>query len=157
MNESYRLFIESVDDKNKDFVDQLNAYIIEHGFKCDIKTAKNGYVVSYVSKKTKKTLANFVFRKSGIKIRIYANNVQKYENFLNTIPENMKKDIKKSLDCKRLLDPTDCNPRCSMGYIYLMDGVEYKKCRYGAFMPTLTEENNPFIIQFIKNEIACVG
>ncbi len=28
---------------------------------------------------------------------------------------------------------------------FVLDGEEYKKCRYMAFQPTLSEENNPYI------------
>ncbi len=157
MDENYRLFLESVDENNREFVNQLNEIFLENGYNCVIKTAKNGYVASYMTKKPKRTIANFVFRKSGMKMRIYATHVSEYQSFLDSLPENMKKDITKSLNCKRLIDPTDCSSRCSMGYIFDMDGEQYKKCRYMAFMPTLSEENNPFIMQFIKNEISCIN
>ncbi len=157
MDENYCLFLESVDEHNREFVNQLNEIFLENGYSCDIKTAKNGYMVSYISKKPKRTIANFVFRKTSMKIRIYATHVSEYQSFLDTIPANMKKDIIKSSNCKRLIDPTDCNSRCSMGYIFDMDGEQYKKCRYMAFMPTLNEENNPFIMQFVKNELSCMN
>lgn len=157
MDENFNLFLESVDEQYRDFVNQLNELLTKHDYKCNIKSAKNGYIVSYVFKKSKKTIANFVFRKTGMKVRIYASHINEYQSFLDSIPANMKKDIIKSSNCKRLIDPTDCNSRCSMGYIFDMDGEQYKKCRYMAFMPSLSEENNPFILQFIDNEISCTN
>ena len=61
-----------------------------------------------------------------------------------------KKDIAKASVCKRLVNPEDCNPKCVMGYTLVMDGETYQKCRYMAFQPALSEENNPYILQFLR-------
>ena len=53
------------------FVEELNDFLIESNCKCDIKSAKSGYLVSYILKDNKRTLASFVIRKSGVKIRIF--------------------------------------------------------------------------------------
>lgn len=153
MEEKFNLFMETVDGCFRDFVSQINDYLMEQGCSCEIKTAKSGYVVSYTLGKTKRTLATFVSRKTGMKLRIYPEHIHEYQNFLNGLPEKMKKDIKKASVCKRLVNPDDCNPRCVMGYTFEMDGEQYQKCRYMAFMPALRAENNPYIKQFLKNEI----
>lgn len=157
MNESFALFLETVDPYFQDFVNKINQYLIENGCKCDIKTAKSGFVVSYVLDSTKRTLATFVCRKSGMKLRIYPEHIAEYQSFLNSLPTKMKKDIQKSSVCKRLINPDDCNSKCSMGYTFEMDGEQYKKCRYMAFMPTLSEENNPFIKEFLHKELSSYG
>lgn len=157
MNESFSLFLETVDARFQGFVNEINQYLIENGCKCDIKTAKSGFVVSYVLDSTKRTLATFVSRKSGMKLRIYPEHIADYQSFLNSLPTKMKKDIQKSSVCKRLINPDDCNSKCSMGYTFEMNGEEYKKCRYMAFMPTLSEENNPFIKEFLHKELSSCG
>lgn len=59
-------------------------------------------------------------------------------------------------DSKRLIHPDDCNPKCIMGYTFVLDGEQYQKCRYMAFQLTLNEENNPYIKQFLEKELrAC--
>jgi hypothetical protein len=153
MDEKYNLFMETVDGRFRNFVNQINEYLTEKGCKCDIKTAKSGYVVSYVLS-SKRTLATFISRKTGMKLRIYPEYIREYQEFLNTLPEKMKKDIKKASMCKRLVNPDDCNPKCVMGYTFEMDGEQYKKCRYMAFQPTLSEENNPYIKGFLENELS---
>lgn len=35
-----------------------------------------------------------------------------------------------------------------------MDNENYKKCRHMAFMPTLSDENNPYIMEFLKQELS---
>lgn len=154
MDEKFIMFMETVDERFRSFVKQINEYLIENGCKCDIKLQKSGYVVSYVLNSSKRTLATFVFRKTGIKLRIYPEHIQEYQSFLDTIPEKMKKEIKKASVCKRLINPDGCNPKCVMGYTFEMDGEKYQKCRYMAFQPTLSGENNPYIMQFLENELS---
>lgn len=154
MENKFNLFLESVNIDNQNFVKELNDYLLSQKCQCEIKSAKSGYVVSYLLPDTKKTLANFVFRKSGIKLRIYADHVSSYQTFLNQLPEKMKKEIRKASVCKRLINPDDCNPKCAMGYTFSLDEETYQKCRFMAFMPTLNNENNPYIFQFIKNELS---
>ena len=157
MEDKFKLFLNCIDEDNQDFVQELNDYLIKNNCKCDIKPAKSGYLVSYILKDSKRTLATFVIRKSGVKIRIYPENINKYEDFLNTLPNKMKKDIKKASICKRLVNPDDCNPKCVKGYNFMLEDEMYQKCRYMAFMPTLNNENNLYIKQFLEQELACRG
>lgn len=153
MEEKFPLFLETVDKRFQDFVKEINDYLAEQGCTCEIKTAKSGYVVSYILSAAKRTLATFVSRKTGMKLRIYPEHIHDYESFLDTLPEKMKKDIRKASACKRLLNPDDCNPKCVMGYSFEMEGQQYQKCRYMAFMPSLSEKNNPYIKQFLEKEL----
>ena len=155
MEQAFQDFLMSVPAEEQAFVVDLDALLKEHQYEYSIQTAKNGYMVSYFKKVAKKkmTLINFVFRKTGVKIRIYAGNVAKYQSFLDTLPEKMKAEIVKAGDCKRLFDPTACNSRCQMGFAFVMDGAEYKKCRNMAFMPTLCEENDKYIKDFLCYEL----
>ena len=88
-----------------------------------------------------------------MKLRIYPEHIGEYQSFLDTLPEKVKKEIKKASACKRLINPDDCNPKCVMGYTFVLDGEQYQKCRYMAFQPTLSEENNPYIRQFLEKEL----
>ncbi|WP_455581843.1 hypothetical protein [Dysosmobacter sp.] len=152
MEETFNLFLETVDDRFQPLVQEIHHFLIGNHFKCEIKPAKSGYLVSYVSCK-KRTLATFVTRKSGMKLRIYPEHITMYQGFLDTLPDKMKQEVKKASICKRLVNPEDCNPRCVMGYTFELDGERFQKCRYMAFQPTLSEENNPYILQFLKNEL----
>jgi hypothetical protein len=155
MEQKFQDFLMSVPTEEQGTVLELDALFKEYGCECDIKEAKNGYMVSYYKKieKKKVTIINFVFRKTGVKIRIYAKNVGKYQGLLDRLPQKMKTEIMKAGDCKRLFDPTLCNQKCQMGFSFLMEGEEYKKCRNMAFMPTLCKENDEYIIEFVKSEL----
>lgn len=152
-NKNYNEFLE-ITGESSNFVEEINAFLLGSNCKREIKTAKSGFIVSYLLQETKKTLATFICRKSGVKLRIYPSNLSKYESFLDTLSVKLKKDIINSSVCKRLIDPNDCNPRCSMGYDFVMDNEHYQKCKYMAFMPTLTEENNPYIKEFLQKELS---
>lgn len=155
MDEKFDLFMETVDERFRAFVRKIHDYLLEQKCTCEIKSAKSGYTVSYILSGKKRTLATFVSRKTGMKLRIYPEHIREYQDFLNTLPEKMKKEIKKASVCKRLINPDACNPKCVMGYTFEMDGEQYQKCRYMAFMPTLSEENNPIILQFLQHEAGC--
>lgn len=152
-DKNYNEFLE-ITGESSNFVEEINAFLLDSNCKREIKIAKSGFIVSYLLQETKKTLATFICRKSGVKLRIYPSNLSKYESFLDTLSVKMKKDIINASVCKRLIDPNDCNSKCTMGYDFIMDNEHYQKCKYMAFMPTLTEENNPYIKEFLQKELS---
>lgn len=144
-------FIAAVDGNCTAFVQALHGDFMEYGCKLEVKSTKSGFLVSYLL--DKKSVANFVFRKKGLLIRIYANQVGGYMAFLETLPDAMVKAIQDAPVCKRLLDPEACNPKCAMGYDFLLRGERHQKCRSSAFMFLVCGENAPFIRTFIQNEL----
>ena len=143
-------FIETVPAESRDFVKELHDKLLEMGCKIEIKTAKSGYMVSYTFHK--KTVANYVFRKKGMLVRIYGVHVNDYEEVLETLPEEMIHAIEKAPVCKRMVDPDACNPKCSMGYEFWLKGEHYQKCRSSAFMFFVCPQNNPSIRALLLNE-----
>lgn len=87
MDGKFNMFTETVDERFRSFVNQINAYLTENGCKCDIKLQKSGYAVSYVLNSSKRTLATFVCRKTGMKLRIYPEHIQEYRAFLIHSPK----------------------------------------------------------------------
>lgn len=144
-------FIASVPVENQEFVKELHDKLIDLGCKIEIKTAKSGYMVSYIY--NKKTVANYVFRKKGMLVRIYGVHVNEYEKILETLPDEMISALQKAPICKRLADPNDCNPRCSMGYDFWLKGEHYQKCRNSAFLFLVCPQNNPSIQSLLLNEV----
>ena len=152
MDNSYNEFLE-ITGLDRDFIEDINNFLLENNCKRRIKAAKSSPTVSYLLQDSKKTLATFVCRKTGIKIRIFPQHLNEYMGFLDTLPAKMKKEIAKASVCKRLVNPNDCNPKCVMGYDFIMDKERYQKCRYMAFMPSITEESTPYIKRFLQNEL----
>jgi hypothetical protein len=108
--------------------------------------------VSY-SDRNKRVILNFVFRKSGLIVRIYGDAVNAYLDFMETLPDGMIRAIEKAPVCKRLIDFTKYNSRCRMGYDFVLKGKHHQKCRYNCFMFLVSHENNPFIRDFLENEL----
>jgi len=155
MDKKELTFSNFLSDIHPDFTPYVTAIhdkLISSGCALSLKEAKSGYVASFTHK-SKKVVANFVTRKSGPQIRIYGDNYGGYTDVIHALPDNMTKAIKKSSDCKRLIDPEKCNSRCPLGYILDIGGETLKKCRYGAFMFAINEENLPHILAMLEKEI----
>jgi len=149
---SFELFISTVASEHRSFVQELNRKLIELGCEAVIKEAKSGYTVSYQYKK--KTIMNWVFRKSGILARIYGDHAYRYEDTIAALPPEMQKRMTPSRDCKRYIDPAACSDMCVKGFVYTLNGITYKKCRNdGMFFP-LTSESAEYISRLVCDEIA---
>lgn len=128
----------------------INDLYLSNGCKREIKQSASGFTVSYISGVTKKTLANFICRKTGLKIRITPPKPFDCGELLCDLPENMKKDMVRGNTCKRLLGENVCNSRCLMGYTFTLDNEMYNKCRSMAFLFSVTDENLSHILAFIQ-------
>lgn len=148
---TFEHFLNEVYIPNREFVTQIHERLLQMGCKLGITQAKSGYVASYTL--NKKTIMNYVFRKSGMIARIYGDNIDQYLDLLSTLPDSMIKAIDKAPICKRLVDPTKCNSRCAMGYTFTLCGNDYQKCRYNAFMFLINEQSMPFIRSLIEREV----
>ena len=102
MDETFMLFLNDIPAESQGFVLELDKYLTSKGSKRTIKAAKSGFVTSYTSPVTGKALLNYVFRKTGVKMRIYAQSIGEHTDILSDLPENMKADIIKSGECKKL-------------------------------------------------------
>jgi hypothetical protein len=149
----FSAFVEAAGPQHIEFVNWLHNHMIENNCTFEIKEAKSGYVVSYIHKSTKRTVANYVFRRKGPMIRIYADNIVGYMEILDKWPGEMKAAIEKAGVCKRLLDPNACNPRCQMGFDFIMDGKRQQKCRNNSFMFFLDEETKPYLKDMMEREM----
>lgn len=144
-------FIVSVPIDSQKFIEELHYKMIEYGCTVQIKLARSGYMVAYLY--NKKTIANYVFRKKGMFVRIYGVHVKEYEKILDTLPDEMINSIQSAPICKRLIDPSTCNPKCPMGYDFFLKNEHYQKCRNSAFMFLVCPQNNSFIQSLLLNEV----
>lgn len=130
----------------------INDQYLSSGCTRTMKESASGFTVSYLSA-DKKTLANFICRKTGLKIRITPKKPFDCAELVNDLPENMKKDMIRGNTCKRLLGENVCNPRCLMGYAFTLDGETYSKCRSMAFLFSVTKENLNPILAFVQKSL----
>lgn len=151
-NQTIEALTDTLSVDTREQVLQVHSLLTERGFIPEIKEAKSGFTVSYTSGKPKKTLAVFVQRKTGVKLRIYPRHLPRLIPFLQTLPQEMKRELHRASVCKRLINPDACNPKCQMGYEYILDGETLQKCRHMAFMPAITPGTTPYILEFLKQE-----
>lgn len=156
MANMYEDFLQTVAEYNVDFVNTMHSFFMDNHCKVEVKEAKQGYVVSYNYMKDKKKIAlmNYVFRKSGMMVRIYARHISMFQNILDSFPKAMKKDMLKAGDCKRLNGISECSPTCTAGYDYMLDGANYKKCKNSAFFWIVNKDSQEYIEQLIRKEVA---
>jgi hypothetical protein len=146
-------FLAEVGTEQKGFAASIHEALLRDGYKCRIENKASGLFVSHSHPKTKRSITNLFFRKSGLFFRIYADNNDRYADLLNRMPADMEREIDKAPVCKRFIDPEDCNPKCIMGYDFSIRGKQYRKCRYVCFQFKVTAENMPFLSEFTKNEM----
>jgi len=153
----FTAFIDAVGPEHREFVDWMHRYLTEHDCEVDIKEAKSGFVVSYVHTPKKRTIANYVFRKKGPMLRLYADHIPAYMEVLDNWPASMQKAVQKAGSCKRMLNPEACNSRCLMGYDFILNGERQQKCRYNCFMFLLGDETNPYLKEVVEHEMNLRG
>lgn len=148
---SFQAFLSAVAPEHQGFVEKLNDKLIEQGCDLVIKDVKNGYAASYQVEK--KTVMNWVFRKTGVFARIYGDNAGKYEDIIASLPADMQKKMTTSRDCKRLIDPNACSDTCVKGFVYALNGDTYRKCRNDGMFFLLTNETAEHIAGLVCAEV----
>lgn len=151
----YEDFLAMVPPQQLAMVKGLDKRLRAGGCGVSIQPAKSGYVVSYRFTATGRVVANFVFRKKGIFIRIYAENVLRYMDVLESLPPALKAKVAKAPLCKRLASPDKCSPHCPKGYEFIMDGESHQKCRYNCFLFLLDEKTTPAADAILEKDLAC--
>lgn len=151
----FECFLECIDAEHKDFVKEVHQKVLEERCTFEIKEAKAGFVLSYRHPSNKSVFANYVFRKKGPMMRIYADHVNTYMNTLELWPQAMKDTVAKATSCRRLLNPEACNEKCQMGFDFILDGQRQQKCRNNAFMFFVTEETKPYMQTMLQQELEC--
>ena len=146
-------FLEEVEVNYQPFVQDLHNYLVNNGCKVAIEVKKSGFFASYKDGASKKSIVNLLFRKAGLRVRIYEENAYKYVDFLATLPEEMVQSVEEATACKRLTNTGDCSPTCSKGYDFTIGTNRFQICRYGGFDFLVTNKNNPYIKSFVENEI----
>lgn len=149
---SFNEFLLAVAPERRVFVEKLNDKLLEQGYELVIKEVKSGYTATYQMEK--KTVMNWVFRKTGIWARIYGDNAGRYEEVIAALPADMQKKMTASRDCKRLIDPDACSGTCVKGFVYSLNGETQKKCRNDGMLFLLTEETAEYIAGLICAEVA---
>jgi hypothetical protein len=145
-------FLAEVNAEQKAAVTNIHESLTGSGYKNKVEKKASGFLVRYTHPKTKRSILNLLFRKDGLQARIYAENHNRYANFIDSLPEDMEAQIAKATNCKRFLTPPECSDSCSAGYDILIRGSRYQKCRYSCFHFKANSKSLPVITEFIELE-----
>lgn len=132
----------------QEYILSLHKDMIDNDLKLEITQAAKSYVASYKDKKSKKTLFNLIFRKTGMQARIYTENIAQYLQLVNDMDSYIAKNLKDSTNCKQ------CSAKCTKGYSFFINGEPQFKCRYGFILP-LEDKALPYVLDIINAEIEC--
>lgn len=124
------------------------------GCRLAVKEAKSGPVLSAQRPDDGRTLAAFVCRKSGAKLRLYLREALADPALLAALADPMKAAVHRAGPCKRLANSAACNPRCPMGFAFDLDGQQLQRCRHTAFFFPLRAENIPALTALLRRELA---
>jgi len=147
---SFEQFLEALDANSLDFALSLNDYMINNGCKGTFEEKKSGLLGSYKHTKTKKSVINVLFRKQGLIVRIYGENIGSYSDFLNTLPEKMVQEIERAGACGHLTN-NGCSTKCK-GYDFTIRNQHFQKCRYSCFEFLVNDESKEYVKAFVENE-----
>lgn len=149
---TFKEFLSAVAPEHHVFIEKLHNSLMEQGCGFVIKEVKSGYAATYQIEK--RTVMNWVFRKSGIWARIYGDHAGRYEDIIAALPAAMQKKMNASRDCKRWMDPTACSDTCVKGFVYKLNGEIQKKCRNDGMFFLLTNETAEPIAALISAEVS---
>lgn len=126
-----------ISDAEKDFVIAFDKAIQAIGY-------ESGGIVPYVcfgkykieytkaGNKTKKFVARFYFRESGIVLRLYFNNIDKHSTYIENAPDFIKapfiNDVGKCKHCYQNGGGIGKDGKCSFKKSYTLDNTLYEKC-----------------------------
>lgn len=150
----FEQFLSDIQPDFEEAVRAIHDRLAAGGCAVSLQAAKSGLVVSFTHPATKKVVANFVARKKGPMLRLYADGLAGYADTVAALPERMLDQIAGQAVCRRLLDPAKCNARCPMGYVLTIRGEEHKKCRYNCFLLPINTANAPALLTLVEKELA---
>jgi len=151
MNDQFEDFLMSVSDDYKEFVHTVNQILLQEGCKVKVGSSKtNLFSVKYTQ--GRKGIFNFMLRKRGFKVSVYAANYAKYPDVLNSLPENMVKQLAKTAACKNMDSPPTCWEGC-IGYDIHIGEEQYQKCKFGCFQFDVNAESIPYLLTLLESEL----
>ena len=143
--------LEWVNAEDKKFIIEVNEILSQRDCKVKITSSKtNPFLLAYTQKR--KGVLSFYLRKKGLKMRINVNNLEKYPDILNALPETMITQIDKSSACKNMVVGQKCWEGC-IGYDFHIGEVHYQKCRFNCFQFDVKTENVPVLLELLESEL----
>jgi len=123
-------FLSEVPEEYRDFVSKTDNFLTAGGYKQKIEKKTSGASASYIHPGTKRLFLQFYFRNKALYMDLYTVVFNDYVDFLDRLPQCIAEEINKFSNCRKMINPDDCNPLCGMGYDFEIKGTRYQKCGY---------------------------
>ena len=135
-------FLSAVPAEYRDFVSKTDEAMSKDGYRVKIENKASGFTATYSCPNANKIILQFYFRKNVFSMYFYLLFFDEYDGFLDNMPSNIVGEIDKVFkNCKRLFDPKECSQACRTGYVFKINGVEYKKCLFGRINTAVDQES----------------
>jgi len=110
---------------------------------------RNDWACTYTDNKSKKVLMTLHVNQSSFSAKLNLQYIGQYISLVNEMPDDIKDAIiGTGWDCG------SCNPKCSGGFAFELNGKAYNKCHCGSFMfNDINDENIVFCKQLLIKEI----
>jgi hypothetical protein len=129
------------------YITELDILLTENNCKNEGDPGNFKYAFTYTSKKTKKVVCKIAFGITGCSIKLNAEHINEYLNFITKLPTDMLDIMKNGWNCAKAFDINGCNPKCQAGFKFKIDGTEYLKCRCLNFNFSINNATNREIIK----------
>ena len=127
---------------------------VENATKQNIRKSlmRNNWTNTYTNTKNKKVLMSLLIEQDELSVKLNLQNITMYAPLIKELPEKMQNVIfNGGWDCGR----DNCNPRCSGGFAFEIDGKAYDKCHCGSFVfNRLTDEDVAYCQKLLEQELA---
>jgi len=110
---------------------------------------RNDWSCTYTGKKNKKVLMSLKVDQNNLSVKLNLQNIAQYIPLVAEMPESIQNVIRSGgWECGQ------CNPRCSGGFAFEIDGKAHNKCHCGSFVfGGLTEEDVECCKTLLEKEI----
>jgi len=134
------------------FASELHDFV-ESNTKQDVRKSqlmRNEWICTYTNKQTKKVLMGLHTSQDKLAVKLNLQNIGQYISLIMGMPDSIQDVvINGGFECG------GCNPRCSGGFAFEINGKQYNKCRCGSFMfGGLTSESVAHFKHLIEKELS---
>jgi len=121
----------ALDEAQRDLAAGLHK-IVENDTKYSIRKGqlmRNEWTSTYTTKKSKKVLMSLQVSQDKLSVKLNLNHINQYISIIRDMSGKISKAITDGgWECG------GCNPRCSGGFAFEIDGNSYNKCHCGSFV-----------------------
>jgi hypothetical protein len=142
----------ALDEAQRDLAAGLHN-LVENDTKYSIRKGqlmRNEWTSTYTTKKSKKVLMSLQVNQDKLSVKLNLNHINQYISIIKDMPEIISNVITTGgWEC------SGCNPRCSGGFAFEIDGNSYNKCHCGSFVFSVLSVEDIINYESLINKELC--